>query len=72
MKYTQIVYEVKPQTFHFVGRSGPLGNYEIRYVHLLWAKTSWDLWSDDIYEGYSFGNAIRYPFGDRVFRLLED
>lgn len=26
MKYTQIVYEVKPQTFHFRGRSGPLGN----------------------------------------------
>lgn len=42
MKYTQIVYEVKPQTFHFVGRSGPWETQKSDLSTLLWAKGNWD------------------------------
>jgi len=57
MKYTQIVYEVKPQTFHFVGRSGPLGNSEIRSVHLIVGQRKLGfLWSVDASKRISFRN----------------
>lgn len=79
MKYTQIVYEVKPQTFHFGGQvMAPGKNSEIRSVsravgpsRVLFREINWDLWSDGrcMAEGCNFRTmrfSYRYADGLQV------